>query len=497
MVHIFISYSRIDLSFAEQITTLLNQVYPDGAWYDQRIVGGTEWWKEILDHIRQADVFIYLLTQESIQSEYCNAEYNEAKRLNKFIIPVLVRARTQIPEEVKRLQIIDMSQGITLDNSTLLHAAINYYRDQPTAASTPADSGPPTPMPAVPSQKEELRRLQQRDLRLCDRIAQEYWHRLEQAAVTAVTAGGVAAMTYYRQQPQWPADLPRLHDSAKNPSTLADLRATATILQVIHPDVSLIARRLGCSLMYLGEETQYHEWFERTLSQDIFQGIFSSEDFFTPRNNTLRIILDGIDGTGSFVHGVPLFCSAIGILIEDQVRVSAIYDPIHHVVYSALLLGPYDNPDAQSQAWVWEVSAGNRVDLTRLSPDYVTPQRLKEEAIGVHLTRTNPDKLHEFLDIQSPYDESVLERLAKAAKDIYALNSGIVAMTNVARGALGGFVNNITNLWDVAAGEVLIRACGGKVTDFNGYPINYSAPRRTSVVAARNVALHGQIVQML
>jgi fructose-1,6-bisphosphatase/inositol monophosphatase family enzyme len=79
----------------------------------------------------------------------------------------------------------------------------------------------------------------------------------------------------------------------------------------------------------------------------------------------------------------------------------------------------------------------------------------------------------------------MLQRLALASGGIYALGSGILAMADVARGALGGFVNIITNLWDVAAGEVLVRACGGKVTTFEGSPIEYTSANQISVIAAK------------
>ncbi|NJN99544.1 MAG: hypothetical protein HC875_38310 [Anaerolineales bacterium] len=100
------------------------------------------------------------------------------------------------------------------------------------------------------------------------------------------------------------------------------------------------------------------------------------------------------------------------------------------------------------------------------------------------------------MGVHPPHPTSMLERLADAAAAIYAQNSGVVAMADVARGALGGFVNVITNLWDVAAGEVLVQACGGKVTDFAGQPIGYASVEQTSVVAAKG-HLHAEILSIL
>jgi myo-inositol-1(or 4)-monophosphatase len=69
-------------------------------------------------------------------------------------------------------------------------------------------------------------------------------------------------------------------------------------------------------------------------------------------------------------------------------------------------------------------------------------------------------------------------------------------MTEVARGAFAGFVNVTTNLWDVAAGEVLIKACGGKVTDLEGKPIDYARFGEVSLLAAKR-EMHPRLLQLV
>jgi fructose-1,6-bisphosphatase/inositol monophosphatase family enzyme len=334
--------------------------------------------------------------------------------------------------------------------------------------------------------------------RLCDRItASGDWALLHQVVIQAATTGGMAAMGFYREALPWPADLGVTDKEDKNPSTIADLQATSRILQTAHAMLSPIARRLRCGESYLGEETKYQPWFQVNLSGDIFKKIKPPQNFFTEHENALRVIVDGIDGTGSFTRGLPLFCSAVAILVDDQARVSAIYDPIHHMVYSALLAGPYEQPNRQTEAWAWQVATGDRIDLAARAANS-EPRSLREEAISIHLTRNprNRPQRQEFLGVHPPHTTSMLERLADTAAAIYAQNSGVVAMADVARGALGGFVNIVTNLWDVAAGEVLVRACHGQVTDFAGAPIAYASTGQTSVVAAK-AHLHAKILELL
>jgi fructose-1,6-bisphosphatase/inositol monophosphatase family enzyme len=329
-------------------------------------------------------------------------------------------------------------------------------------------------------------------MKLIERIDQAgLWPKLEQTAIQTVTTGGMAAMGYYRDA--WQQQL-ALDEEKKNPSTLADLQATSAIMQTCHTLLSPLTSDLQCDLSYLGED-DYDDFLRHAVGADVLEHKHATEVFFKDHHNVLRVIFDGIDGTNNFNLGIPLFCTAAAILVEDQVRVSAIYDPIHHHVFSAVLPGPYPQPELGSRASAWEVASGSRLDL--VAEAQASPARpLRKEPLGIHLTRSDRQKLSQFLGSPRIEDASMLERLAAASGGIYALNSGIVAMKEVARGALGGFVNIVTNPWDVAAGEVLVRATGGTVTDFNGQPIAYDAPGKVSLVAAKR-HLHAQILEIV
>lgn len=331
--------------------------------------------------------------------------------------------------------------------------------------------------------------------RLCGRISQRnYWEEFERAAVHAATAGGMAAMGFYRNAMPWPSDLAA---QGKNPSTYADLVATARILETIDSFLPRLVRPdiLKCHLYYLAEETKFKEWFDKNVRGDVPTRVLEADEFFSPQENAIRILVDGIDGTGNFSRGIPLFCSTVAILIDDQPRVSAIYDPIHHTVYSAVLKGPYHRPAETAAAWSWQVATGERTDLIKQARE-AERLGLKQEAIGTHLTRTNKTKLHEYLKIPDQSENSLLEHLAKASGAVYMLNSGILAMAHVAVGSLGGFINNVTNLWDIAAGEVFVQACDGIVTNFNGGKISYSSNEQVSIVAAKK-HIHSMIVDIL
>lgn len=128
---VFISYSRVDTQFTYQYVARVRRTFPGSSfWFDEELHGGDNWWNAILDQITSCDIFIYLLSNESLLSPYCRAELAEAQRLQKRIITVMVRARTQIPAELSDIQYVDMTKGVDdPDALTNMSRAINYQRD--------------------------------------------------------------------------------------------------------------------------------------------------------------------------------------------------------------------------------------------------------------------------------------------------------------------------------------------------------------------------------
>lgn len=134
MARMFISYSRANRSFVEELVSLLARVFSDHrVWFDEHISGGEDWWNSILDEISSCDIFIYLLSNEAVESEHCQAEFREALRLRKLCLPVIIAPNTEIsraPEtlerEIRRREWVDMSRGLRdYQANAKLYAAIN------------------------------------------------------------------------------------------------------------------------------------------------------------------------------------------------------------------------------------------------------------------------------------------------------------------------------------------------------------------------------------
>lgn len=133
MAKIFISYSRVDREFVETLAKYLRRLYgDDNVWFDKKLTGGDKWWDTILDFVAGSDVFVYLLSNESVTSPYCRAEFQEAQRLRKPVITVQIRDRTNISGELADIHWVDMTRGFTeIDGYNELIFSINKQKGYP------------------------------------------------------------------------------------------------------------------------------------------------------------------------------------------------------------------------------------------------------------------------------------------------------------------------------------------------------------------------------
>jgi formylglycine-generating enzyme required for sulfatase activity len=146
-MRLFVSYALVDKPYCEQIVSTLEM---HDVWYDPRVRVGTHWWNEILYHLRECQGFIYLLSPESVASEYCRRELEIASELKKLIFPVLIHNRTPIPESLREIQYVDFSSGLTPDAVKVLLNSI--LRAERMSMSVPQSVAPETitvPPPGV------------------------------------------------------------------------------------------------------------------------------------------------------------------------------------------------------------------------------------------------------------------------------------------------------------------------------------------------------------
>ena len=140
-------------------------------------------------------------------------------------------------------------------------------------------------------------------------------------------------------------------------------------------------------------------------------------------------IIDPIDGTTNFLHGIPHFAICIALQSKKEIVSGLIFDPIKDEMFFAEKnKGSYLNNQRM------RVSKKNTLDDCLFSSNHE----------GVKFSNFN------------------IRYTGCAALDL----------AYVAAGRLDGFFHNSINLWDVAAGSLMVREAGGVVTDLNKFNIN-------------------------
>ena len=151
---IFISYSREDKTFVESLHSDLGELGHD-VWMDQRLVGGQEWWDEILRNIRECDLFVLALSPNSIASEACLLEVKYATAVNRLFLPAMVLPidPNYLPPEIAHAQYIDYTRS---DRKSLMQLVASI-------GNLPAPPPLPDPLPEPPAMPQgplyEVRRL--------------------------------------------------------------------------------------------------------------------------------------------------------------------------------------------------------------------------------------------------------------------------------------------------------------------------------------------------
>lgn len=172
--------------------------------------------------------------------------------------------------------------------------------------------------------------------------------------------------------------------------------------------------------------------------------------------------IDPIDGTIPFVDGIPTFGVSIAVLKNNI--------PIIGVI----------NMVATDELY-W-AQQGKGAFLNGKKIEVRQEGNLEKSTIGLELGHTERImKLDKFF-------RPIVERV----RYVYLFGSAVATLVFVARGMIDAYIQR-ANIWDLAAGVVLIEEAGGKITDFEGNEINW-AENRLSMIAS-NGLIHEAILE--
>lgn len=138
-MRLFISYSRDDKKIVEEWVVKKLRLAGHDLWFDDLLRPGDDWKQQLSNQIERSDALVYCMTPKSIASEWCRWEVAQAVGLGKRIIPVLLEAKTDLPNQLERIQYVDFTQGPTGDAVARLMGGLHMLSPAqvPTAPSEP------------------------------------------------------------------------------------------------------------------------------------------------------------------------------------------------------------------------------------------------------------------------------------------------------------------------------------------------------------------------
>jgi myo-inositol-1(or 4)-monophosphatase len=178
-----------------------------------------------------------------------------------------------------------------------------------------------------------------------------------------------------------------------------------------------------------------------------------------------RWIIDPLDGTTNYAHGLPLYAVSIALEIEGRVRLGVVYDP------------------SQRELFVSERGGGAFCNDVRLGVSSTAALERSLLATGFPY------------DIRANADNNLREYAAFAmrARGVRRLGSAVLYLAWLAAGRFDGYWELRLGPWDVAAGGLMVEEAGGRLTALTGTPLDLAAP----TVLATNGRIHQEMLDVL
>jgi myo-inositol-1(or 4)-monophosphatase len=151
-------------------------------------------------------------------------------------------------------------------------------------------------------------------------------------------------------------------------------------------------------------------------------------------------VIDPLDGTSNYLHGIPHFCVSIALVENGEPIHGVIFDPLRNELFTASRGSGVTLNDKR-------VRVAERKDLDKAMLITGFPPRERPRA-GAHL--------------------KCVDVLLAEAEDIRRTGSAALDLAYVACGRADAYFEAGVKPWDIAAGALMVREAGGKVVDFRG-----------------------------
>jgi len=175
-------------------------------------------------------------------------------------------------------------------------------------------------------------------------------------------------------------------------------------------------------------------------------------------------VIDPLDGTTNYIHGVPLYSVSIGLMKVNEIIAGVVYEV-----------------NLDECFYTWENAASYK----------------NSEVINVSGTQKTADSLfatgfpyHDYGRMEAYLD--IFRHLMQHSRGVRRLGSAAADLAYVAAGRFDGFYEYGLSPWDVAAGVLLVKNAGGRISDFSGGD-NYIFGKE---IIATNYPLHDAFLDL-
>jgi len=191
----------------------------------------------------------------------------------------------------------------------------------------------------------------------------------------------------------------------------------------------------------------------------------AEENLYESRNASHKWIIDPLDGTTNFAHGFPWFAVSIALEIDGEIALGVVYHTMMDEMFTAVK------------------GEGAHLNGSRIRVSTRRPLRgsLLASGFPYDSATDRENNFAHFVNFQM------------GARGIRRAGAAALDLAYVAAGRLDGYWEAKLKPWDVAAGHLLVREAGGKVTGFESEPYSVYSHR----ILASNGLIHDEMVAVL
>jgi myo-inositol-1(or 4)-monophosphatase len=211
-----------------------------------------------------------------------------------------------------------------------------------------------------------------------------------------------------------------------------------------------------------GSEKMLVERLSRLLPE---AGFNTEEGTSAKRGLKFCWVIDPLDGTTNFLHGLHPYAISIALMEDDEVVAGIVYEVSGNEIFTAWKDGG---------AWL----NGQIINVSKAL-------RLADSLVATGFPYNDFDRLTPYMNC--------LTYLVKNTHGIRRLGSASIDLAYVACGRFEAFYEYGLNPWDIAAGMLLVREAGGRVSDFSGTEKNVTGEE----IVAANSSVFSEILEIV